>query len=74
MFERPSVSPNTLRSQIMSTITTTILRIVLMVLAIGIKELISQRATPTMIITSKIVNSGMSLIFKVQFKFNPLNR
>jgi hypothetical protein len=73
MFERPSVSPNTLRSQIMSTITTTILRIVLMVLAIGIKELISQRATPTMIITSKIVNSGMGLFFKVQFKFNPLN-
>jgi hypothetical protein len=65
MFERLPISPNTLRSQTISTITTTTLRIVLMTLAIGINELINQRATPTIMITSKIVNSGMVLYLKV---------
>ncbi len=44
-----------------------------MIPAIGINELISQRATPTTIITSKMVNSDIDLCFKVKFKFNPPN-
>jgi len=65
IFERPPMSPNTFRSQTISTITTTTLSIVLMELAIGINELISQSTTPTIMITSKIVNSGIDLFLKV---------
>jgi hypothetical protein len=66
-------TPNTFRSHTIRTITTTTFRIVLMVLSIGINELISHRATPTIMITSKIVNSGIDLILKGKSKCNLLH-
>lgn len=45
--------------------TTTILRIDFMLRAIGINELTSHSATPTTIITSKIVNIDITVILMV---------
>ena len=63
--------PKTLSSQTIRTITTTTFKIVLMLRSIGIKELMSHSRTPTTMITSKIVNSGINIILNYTLKFNP---
>jgi hypothetical protein len=60
-----SNNPNTRNNQITSTMTTTALRILLILLSIGIYELMSQRNTPTMINTSKMVTKGITFVLEL---------
>jgi len=64
IFVRKLKSPNTLRSQMIRITTTTIFKMFLIFRSIGMNELTTHSRTPTMIITSKIDNSGIINDFK----------
>lgn len=57
---RESNSPNDLRSQIITRITTTMLNILLIFPSMGMYVLTSHRSTPTIIITSNKWNIGIN--------------
>jgi hypothetical protein len=63
-----SNSPNALRSQIITTITTTTFKIFLIVPSMGMYELTSHRRTPATIKTSIIVKSDIINLFKFNSK------
>ena len=64
MFIKELKRPNTLRSQMIITMTTTMLNILLILASIGMYVLTSHKRTPAIINTSRTVNKGMMILVK----------